>query len=108
MEKKTYEILDIKKDKKEINKNIGLIGLGALVIAGGLLGTYAFGQSMYEQYNRELPKYPYFALHLKASLTAFSFLLAVGGVEIIIENIKKLHKNTKKYKENVKTLKLKE
>ena len=51
MEKKEYEILEIKKDKKELRKNIGMVSLGVLVTGLGIVGIRYFGESFMAKFS---------------------------------------------------------
>lgn len=107
MEKKEYEILEIKKDKKELRKNIGMVSLGVLVTGLGIVGIRYFGELFFNKLHSNTPFSTLAAFCGYGSLTAASLLVSTGGGAIMSENIPKMKTSLAKLKEDKRGLKLK-
>lgn len=106
MEKKEYKILEIKKDKKELRKNIGMVSLGVLVTGLGIVGIRYFGESFMARIHNNISFNTLVTSYGFGALTGASLLTSVGGGSLIAESIPKFKESVSKLKEHKRTLKL--
>ena len=105
MENNSYEILDIKKDKSELRKNLGLLSVGVLVTGLGIVGMRYFGEAFFNKLHDDTPLNVTAALYGYGSLTAASLLTSTGGGAIMANYIPKFKDSYRKLKNDRKELK---
>lgn len=99
MEKK-YEIVKIEKNKKAVYKNLGLMGIGTLLLGAGIVGMRYFGEGFFDKLNSDEPLHTTIALLGYLPLTGASLITSVAGGCELSESIPK-------FKDSVRELKKK-
>jgi hypothetical protein len=100
MENNNYKIMSIEKNKKEVAKSLGILGIGCLVLGAGIVGMRYFGEALINKLNEDTPLKTIVALCGYGPLTGASLLTSIGGGCM-------LSKNIPIFKDNLKELKMK-
>ena len=105
MESKSYNIVDIKKDKKEVRRNIGKLAVGILLLTVGIIGMRYFAAAFLAKFACSASFSKVVALCGYGPLTAASLLTSVYGGSVIAKSIPSLKGSIAKIKEDKKLLK---
>jgi hypothetical protein len=105
MESNSYEIVDIKKDRNEVRKNIGKLAIGILLLTVGIIGMRFFAAAFVSKFACTAPFSKLIALCGYGTLTAASLLTSVGGGAKIAKTIPSLKGSISKLREDKKVLK---